>query len=283
MAHKDIISKDLLKRLVLDMSEHLFGRPLSDAEILNEEHQRIEDRRADLVVRAVASDGERFLLHIEIQNGNDPAMPLRMMRYYTDIALAHPGESIRQYLIYIGGGAMRMDAAVGNGLFEYRYTLIDTRKLDCQRFLAQDNPDALIFAILCDFKGRDGEEMVTYILERLQALCGDQPKRHREYLVMLDMLAANRNLQSVIKEAEPMLRMRIEELATYEMGMEKGVEKGLREGRAAGRQEGREAGREEGQAVMVRRLLARFGEREVAELTGLDAETVRRLGGGSRH
>ena len=51
--HKDIISKDLLKRLVLDMSEHLFGRPLSDAEILNEEHQRIEDRRADLVVRAV--------------------------------------------------------------------------------------------------------------------------------------------------------------------------------------------------------------------------------------
>ena len=37
--HKDIISKDLLKRLVLDMVEHLFGRPLRDAEILNEEHQ----------------------------------------------------------------------------------------------------------------------------------------------------------------------------------------------------------------------------------------------------
>ena len=64
--HKDIISKDLLKRLVLDMVEHLFGRPLRDAEILNEEHQRIEDRRADLVVRATGSDGERFLLHIEI-------------------------------------------------------------------------------------------------------------------------------------------------------------------------------------------------------------------------
>ena len=113
--------------------------------------------------------------------------------------------------------------------------------------------------------------MVTYILERLQALCGNQPKRYREYLVMLDLLAANRNLQSVIKEAEPMLRMRIEELATYEMGMEKGVEKGLKEGR------------DEGRASVVRRLLARFDIQEVAELTGLDPETVHRLGRGSWH
>ena len=84
---------------------------------------------------------------------------------------------------------------------------------------------------------------------------------------MLDMLAANRNLQSVIKEAEPMLRMRIEELATYEMGMEKGMEKGRQEERAS----------------VVRKLLARFDVREVAELTGLDAETVRRLSGDSWH
>lgn len=38
---------------------------------------------------------------------------------------------------------------------------------------------------------------------------------------MLDVLAADRNLQSVIKETKPMLRMRIEEFAAYEMGMEK--------------------------------------------------------------
>ena len=259
MAHhdKDIVSKDLLKRLVLDMAEHLFGQPLCDAEILNEEHQRIEDRRADLVVRATEPGGDRFLLHIEIQNGNDPAMPLRMMRYYTDIALTYPGESIHQYLIYIGGADLRMDDSVGNGLFEYRYTLIDTRQLDCERFLAQANPDALIFAILCDFKGQNEDEVVAHILGRLQALCGHQPKRYREYWAMLDVLAANRNLQSTIKEVEPMLRMHIEELASYEMGIEKGMEKG--------------------QANVVKRLLDRFEVQDVAEMTGIDPETVRRL------
>ena len=45
--HKDIVSKDLLKNLVLDMAKYLFGQPLREAEILNEEHQRIETRHAD--------------------------------------------------------------------------------------------------------------------------------------------------------------------------------------------------------------------------------------------
>ena len=74
---------------------------------------------------------------------------------------------------------------------------------------------------------------------------------------MLDVLAANRNLQSVIKEAEPMLRMHIEELASYEMGIEKGMAKG--------------------QANVVKRLLDRFEEQDVAEMTGLDPEIVHRL------
>ena len=73
---------------------------------------------------------------------------------------------------------------------------------------------------------------------------------------MLDVLAADRNLQSVIKETKPMLRMRIEELVAYEHGYGEGG---------------------------ARRLPARFEEREVAGLTGLDPETVRRLGGDARH
>ena len=46
--YKDIVSKDLLKRLILDMARYLFALPLQDAVILDQEKQRIEDRRADL-------------------------------------------------------------------------------------------------------------------------------------------------------------------------------------------------------------------------------------------
>ena len=65
MADKDIVSKTLLKRLVIDLAHYLFGLDLSEVEVLDTEYQRIEDRRADLLVRA-RSDTE-FLLHIEIQ------------------------------------------------------------------------------------------------------------------------------------------------------------------------------------------------------------------------
>ena len=90
-AHKDIVSKDLLKRLILDMAHYLFELPLQDATILDQEKQRIEDRRADLVVCVTEPDGTESILHIEIQNHNDLAMPRRMMRYYVDIADAYPG------------------------------------------------------------------------------------------------------------------------------------------------------------------------------------------------
>nr|VFK11907.1 MAG: Putative transposase, YhgA-like [Candidatus Kentron sp. LPFa]VFK28071.1 MAG: Putative transposase, YhgA-like [Candidatus Kentron sp. LPFa] len=92
MKSKDIISKGAMRRLVVDLAT---------------EHQRVEDRRADLVVRLRDRQGETFLLHIEIQNNNDKTMPIRMMRYMTDILLAHPGLPLRQYLL-ISRSALQM-------------------------------------------------------------------------------------------------------------------------------------------------------------------------------
>lgn len=57
MGQKDIISKDILKRLLLDMAVYLFRLDLIDAELLSTEQQRIEDRRADLVPHPTSIDG----------------------------------------------------------------------------------------------------------------------------------------------------------------------------------------------------------------------------------
>ena len=83
MGDKDITSKHILKHIVLDMAQYLLEMKLDSAEILETEQQRVEDRRADLVVKATQKD-RTFILHIEIQNDNQNIMPLRMLRYYTD-------------------------------------------------------------------------------------------------------------------------------------------------------------------------------------------------------
>ena len=108
MSQKDIVSKGLLKHLLVDMARYLLRLDLIDAELLSTEEQRIEDRRADLVAKVKPAQGDRFILHLEIQNANDGQMPVRMLRYLTDIHLAHPGQRVHQCLVYIGAERLTM-------------------------------------------------------------------------------------------------------------------------------------------------------------------------------
>ncbi len=48
------------------------------------------------------------------------------------------------------------------------------RSVDCMGLLAEDNPDALVLAVLCDFGEREPQSVVNGIFLRLRELVGDQ-------------------------------------------------------------------------------------------------------------
>jgi len=215
-------------------------------ELIETETRRIEERRADLVARVRGKDGQEFILHIEIQNNNDPTMPWRMLRYLADIIMRHPTLPVRQYLIYIGRERLNMPSRLELDDLQYRYNLVDMRDLDCAELLARDNPDALVLAILCDFGDRDPQAVVTHILTRLRQITGDDHKAFRKYLDMLEILSDNRDLKPYIKEAEIMLtQVDVTRLPSYELGMEKGMEKGMEQGEAR---------------MLLRQLRLKFGD-----------------------
>ena len=253
-------------------------------EVLETETQRIEQRRADLVVLA-REDSREFLLHIEIQNDNLAEMPLRMLRYLTDLMLAPPPQRSppERHLHRQGGlgdgrrysaskprfplpanahGAtpprMMKVALVRSltpalsqrerGAKENTFTVIDMHQVDCKVFLDRNDPDALVLAILCDFKGRNEREVVREILTRLRALTQTTPQRFGDYLTMLEVLSTNRNLKDCIIEEEKMLNIAIEELPSYEIGMERGMERGMSRGN-----------HETAEALLIRLLEAKFG------------------------
>jgi len=112
MTAKDIISRGALKCLTTDLARHLLALDAEAVELLETQNQRIEDRRADLVARMRSTDGQEFLLHIEIANDNKANMPLRMLRYCTDICFAGHRGLIRQFLIYIGVDRLTMPAGL---------------------------------------------------------------------------------------------------------------------------------------------------------------------------
>ena len=197
-----------------------------------------------------------------------------MLRYYTDIRLSWPVETLRQYLIYIGKDRLTMPDGIDETGFRYQYRILDMRQIDCDALLQQDTPDALVLAILCDFKNRPAKDVVHYILTRLKMLLKDDESGFRRYIDMLEILSENRELQETIKEVEKMLtQVDIQKLPSYQLGMEKGLEKGLEKGHEEGRQEGLK----EGKLQVARNLLDKLPDDEIAETTGLRLQEIRSL------
>ncbi len=264
---KDIVTKSLIEELAACLIVRLLKIPVvpDNIEWLNTEQHRVEDRRADMVVRI--HSGEQnvpSLLHLEIQNNNHPQMPLRMLRYYTDIRLRWAEEPLRQYLIYTGKAPLNMPAGIA--AFNYHYELIDMRTIDCALLLGEDTPDALVLAILCDFKGRSARDIVGYIIRRLYQLTCERGDIFRRYLHMLELLSENRDLQETVKETEQMLTdFNIENLPSFQIAMEKGIEKGI------------EKGRELERMSFAKKLIGQLDDQHIGELLGLTPQEVARL------
>ena len=67
------------------MASSLLNLDLVEVELLETSRQRVEQRHAYLVARVTETSGSKYILHIEVQNDNDPSMNARMLHYKLDI------------------------------------------------------------------------------------------------------------------------------------------------------------------------------------------------------
>lgn len=266
MGHKDIISKQIFKRILTDIAIYIFNLQLTSVELIETEQQRIEDRRADLTARVVDNQGRAFILHIEIQNQNHSMMPDRMLRYLSDVRLQYPNEEVYQYLLYIGKEALTMPDGIKSTGLDYQYKIIDMHTIDYRFFIRQNTADALVLAILGDFKDSEAKTVVHEVLSRLIAITQGDSKALREYVSMLEILAGNRDINVDIQQELEMLEIEIERLPSFLMGEAKGEEKGEKKG-------------EHKKAVAVaRQLLAmNFSLAEISRITELEISELEAL------
>ncbi len=224
---KDLTTKEAITAITEDIAYYLLGLEISDIEFVDKELKRIEKREADIVAKCKIN-AQEAILHLEIQNTNDALMDRRMLRYYNDIKTLFNTLPIFQYLIYIGKPALSMKGKIKEERLSFSYTIIDMHTIDCEKFLAMDTPDALVLSILCDFKGKDELEILTYILNRLSDLTKEDEHKLGKYMLMLETLSSNRDLQYTLKKAEEMLReTKLEDLPSYQIAMERGISQGV--------------------------------------------------------
>jgi len=231
---KDLVSKNIIKELLKDIARYFLNLEINEIEFLDKELKRIEKREADIV----AIIDNSFILHLEIQNSNDKFMANRMLRYYVDIEKI-TSLPIKQYLIYIGKEKPKFQTKIQKDMISYEYNFIDIKNIDCEILLDQKSPEALVLAILCDFKNKKPKDVIQYIVNKLYEYTNHNANEYRKYIMMLEILSTNRNVLNEVKEAEMLREVAYQDLPSWHIGFEQGIEQGIEQGVSKGRLEER--------------------------------------------
>lgn len=233
MGDKDIVSKEIIKEIGLDISMHILGINIEgEVTLVDKEWTRVEKRDSDIVFK-----NKNRIIHIEIQNSNHSDMELRMLRYYSDILFEYKDCLVTQYLIYIGKEKCYMKNEITRDEISYKYAIIDMKNIACEDLLYHDNPSAVALSILCDFKNSDKQTTVNTILKRLKELTDGDDIKYKNYLKKVNVLSSNRDLENQVEKGIQMLSVDIKKTPFYKIGMKDGVEKGIQTGINKGKNE----------------------------------------------
>ena len=85
----------------------------------------VQNTRVDLL----GETEDKGLVHLELQSGNDVAMPLRMAEYFLGVFRLF-GRLPRQVLLYVGEAPLRMETELRGDDVWFRYRAVDIRDLD---------------------------------------------------------------------------------------------------------------------------------------------------------
>lgn len=189
---------DIALKLLLQSSAKLTLRELTGTAIakwLDVELPKVQNLRLDLLGQTV--DGE--LIHLELQSGNDAAMPFRMLEYCLGVQRLC-GQFPRQILLYVGDAPLRMESELRGPNLLFQYRLIDIRTLDGDRLLESDEVGDNVIAILAQL--RDHKEAVRKIFARIAGLAAAERETAKTQLLIL---AGLRHLAATVElEAQNM-------------------------------------------------------------------------------
>jgi predicted transposase YdaD len=242
---------DVALKLLLQGGAKLTIRELAGGAVekwLDIELPKVQNMRMDLLGETAGGG----LVHVELQSGNDIAMPLRMAEYCLGVFRLF-GKFPRQVLLYVGEAPLRMASELRGPDVSFRYRAIDIRELDGDRLIESDEVGDNVIAILARL--RDHRVAVRKIVGRIASLAAAE---REAALSRLLILAGLRRLEETVAREIQKMPVFIDILENKVLGPP--FRRGLEEGRQAGLQEGLQEGELKGELRILRRQIEkRFG------------------------
>ena len=234
----DVFMKELMEGFSREVLEALLGVHVESLEPLGRELPRVtvSNRRVDFlawVKYKVGFSEKKSLFHVEFQSSNDSKMLQRMLRYGVDIWEKH-GVFPSQIVIYIGREPLSMSSSINFfqhfGTLSYSFELVDISKISASNFLASNEPDVVLLAVLSNYENKKKEELLFSVLSRLSELCPSR-KELIDSMTKLELVSELRGLSELVYEkVSEVFGIDVTELKSYKLGKEEGVKEGVKEG-----------------------------------------------------
>ncbi len=227
----DKIFREVLKDIFPAVAQKVLGIPPGAYKPLPVDLQYTSEREADQVWEITPTQGPPFVLHCELQTGNDKQMRSRMLLYH---AFLHYQKRlpIRQFVVYLGRDKPNMEQRLESDSLSYRYELVDLRSFPYQSFLESSQSQEVLLAILADYGGESPELIAERILVKLRQVTHSKLQLEQRVLQLV-RLAVLRNVNTtVFNVAQKMaLHIDIKDDTLYQLGQEQGLQKGKAEGK----------------------------------------------------
>jgi hypothetical protein len=188
----DKVLKDLFIEIFLPYISQQLGIRKENIKPIDSTIKRTQERRIDFACKV--SGQEDYLIQIEFQTRNDHLMHFRMLDYYETLSRKE-NVPIKQLLIYVGKGKMTMQDSINHPNLKFNYTILNISNIDYHHLIDSKIPEAIILAILGDFKHENAKVVIAHILNNLRN-CVAEISQLQRYFFSLEILSELRNLES---------------------------------------------------------------------------------------
>lgn len=223
----DKVLKDLFVEIFLPYISQQLGINQENIKPIDSTIKRTQERRIDFACKVLGQ--EEYLIQIEFQAKNDRLMHFRMLDYYETLSRKE-NLPIKQLLVYVGKGKMTMLDFINHPNLKFNYTILNISTIDYHSLVESNIPEAIILAILGDFKHENSKQVISTILNNLRN-CVHENSQLQRYFFSLEILSELRNLESeTIKQIRDMPITGIDIRKTYfyqevaRLGREEGIE-----------------------------------------------------------
>lgn len=269
----DKILKEIVEDIFVPMAQRMLGIEARKTEELPDDLQHMIERKPDFLKKICMEGwGPDYVLHLEFQSSNDPAMTCRMLEYYALLYRKYR-LPIVQCVFFLGADPMRMYNSLEHERLLYSYSIKDFRDLSATELLKSDTPEEIILAILADFDSLPPEMIIQQIITRLRSISGESLQLDQR-VKQLEVLSQLRNLQTQITQILSAMPF------TYDLEKDIRFQQGIAQGVAEGVEKGSEAVLRTTIERMLRSLQYRQGIltlENIADFTGTNLEYVQEI------